>query len=97
MFETKQKRAGVRSASLSLQGRRGKDHRQISRETSRVLTGRRDGLLFFIEEGKVKVTVVSKQGKEAVIAILGTVLIRGQRPELRERSFLISRVSQIYH
>ena len=50
--------------------------------------------VFFIEEGKVKVTVVSKQGKEAVIAILGTVLIRGQRPELRERSFLISRVSK---
>ena len=28
--------------------------------------------VFFIEEGKVKVTVVSKQGKEAVVAILGT-------------------------
>jgi CRP/FNR family transcriptional regulator, cyclic AMP receptor protein len=28
--------------------------------------------VFFIEEGKVKVTVVSEQGKEAVIAILGT-------------------------
>ena len=28
--------------------------------------------VFFIEEGKVKVTVVSEQGKEAVVAILGT-------------------------
>ena len=27
--------------------------------------------IFFIQTGKVKVTVVSKQGKEAVIAILG--------------------------
>jgi CRP-like cAMP-binding protein len=28
--------------------------------------------VFFIEEGKVKVTVISEQGKEAVIAVLGT-------------------------
>ena len=28
--------------------------------------------VFFIEEGKVKVTVVSEQGKEAVVAVLGT-------------------------
>ena len=28
--------------------------------------------VFFIEEGKVKVTVLSEQGKEAVVAVLGT-------------------------
>jgi CRP/FNR family transcriptional regulator, cyclic AMP receptor protein len=28
--------------------------------------------VFFIEKGKVKVTVVSEQGKEAVVAVLGT-------------------------
>ena len=28
--------------------------------------------VFYIQKGKVKVTVVSKQGKEAVVAILGT-------------------------
>ena len=28
--------------------------------------------VFFIEEGKVKVSVVSEQGKEAVVAIHGT-------------------------
>jgi CRP/FNR family transcriptional regulator, cyclic AMP receptor protein len=28
--------------------------------------------VFYVKKGKVKVTVVSKQGKEAVIAILGT-------------------------
>ena len=28
--------------------------------------------VFYIERGKVKVTVVSEQGKEAVVAILGT-------------------------
>ena len=29
-------------------------------------------LVFYIQKGKVKLTVVSKQGKEAVVAILGT-------------------------
>ena len=28
--------------------------------------------VFFVQKGKVKVTVVSEQGKEAVVAILGT-------------------------
>jgi CRP/FNR family transcriptional regulator, cyclic AMP receptor protein len=28
--------------------------------------------VFYVESGKVKVTVVSEQGKEAVVAILGT-------------------------
>ena len=28
--------------------------------------------VFYIKKGKIKVTVVSKQGKEAVVAILGT-------------------------
>src|ERR1700730_4465332 len=30
------------------------------------------GAVFYIESGKVKVTVVSEQGKEAVVAMLGT-------------------------
>jgi CRP/FNR family transcriptional regulator, cyclic AMP receptor protein len=34
--------------------------------------------VFFIEEGKVKVTVVSEQGKEAVVAILGTGEFSGE-------------------
>ena len=28
--------------------------------------------VFYVQKGKVKVTVVSEQGKEAVVAILGT-------------------------
>ncbi len=28
--------------------------------------------VFYIQKGKVKITVVSEQGKEAVVAILGT-------------------------
>ena len=36
-------------------------------------------LLFYIHKGKVKVTVLSKEGKEAIVAILGTAssLVRG--------------------
>jgi CRP/FNR family cyclic AMP-dependent transcriptional regulator len=34
--------------------------------------------VFYIQEGKVKVTVVSEQGKEAVVAILGTDEFIGQ-------------------
>src|SRR5580692_8727277 len=34
--------------------------------------------VFYIKKGKVKVTVVSKQGKEAVVAILGTDEFAGE-------------------
>ena len=34
--------------------------------------------VFYIREGKIKVTVVSKQGKEAVVAILGTDEFAGE-------------------
>ena len=33
--------------------------------------------VFYIQKGKVKITVVSEQGKEAVVAVLGQVLRRG--------------------
>ncbi|HSK29641.1 MAG TPA: cyclic nucleotide-binding domain-containing protein [Candidatus Limnocylindria bacterium] len=33
--------------------------------------GERADAVFYIQEGKVKITVVSEQGKEAVVAILG--------------------------
>ena len=35
-------------------------------------------LVFYIQKGKVKVTVVSEQGKEAVVAILGTDELFGE-------------------
>src|SRR6185437_4308023 len=34
--------------------------------------------VFYIKKGKIKVTVVSKQGKEAVVAILGTDQFLGE-------------------
>src|ERR1700687_2259069 len=34
--------------------------------------GDRADAIFFIQKGRVKLTVVSRQGKEAVVAVLGT-------------------------
>lgn len=61
----------LRSHSLPHQGRRWKNHLQISNRSTRVLTRRSGRFCFYIQSGKVKVTVVSEQGKEAVVAILG--------------------------
>jgi CRP/FNR family cyclic AMP-dependent transcriptional regulator len=44
---------------------------EISKESNRLLSGRFDGTVFYIQDGKVKITVVSDQGKEAVVAIHG--------------------------
>src|SRR5579871_3054916 len=49
--------------------------RAISRHFAKAIIfaqGDRADAVFYIKSGKVKVTVVSKQGKEAVVAILGT-------------------------
>jgi CRP/FNR family cyclic AMP-dependent transcriptional regulator len=37
--------------------------------------------VFYIQEGKVKITVVSEQGKEAVVALLGTGIFAEFRPK----------------
>jgi CRP/FNR family transcriptional regulator, cyclic AMP receptor protein len=42
------------------------------------LQGDEANAVFYIKKGKVKVTVVSKQGKEAVVAILGTDEFAGE-------------------
>ena len=49
-------------------GRSISTHRE---ERSHLFAGRCRGRIIFIKKGKVKVTVVSKQGKEAVVALLG--------------------------
>src|SRR5665809_140975 len=61
----------LRSHNLPHQGRRWKNHLQISNRSTRFLTRRSGRFCFYIQSGKVKVTVVSEQGKEAVVAILG--------------------------
>jgi CRP/FNR family cyclic AMP-dependent transcriptional regulator len=39
--------------------------------------------IFYINDGKVKLTVLSEQGKEAVVAILGHAAARAARRALR--------------
>ena len=62
----------IRSQVLSRQGRRGPQHRQYEKDQTVFLQGDPADAVFYIQKGKAKVTVVSEQGKEAVVAFLGT-------------------------
>src|SRR5260221_5365622 len=50
---------------------RGKTHSDHPKNRKVFSQGDAAGAIFYIQKGKVKLTVVSQQGKEAVIAILG--------------------------
>jgi len=50
---------------------KGKTHTDLSKDHKVFSQGDPAGAVFYIQRGKVKLTVVSKQGKEAVIALLG--------------------------
>ena len=50
---------------------KGKTHTDRSKNQKVFSQGEAGEAIFYIQKGKVKLTVVSKQGKEAVIAILG--------------------------
>ena len=50
---------------------KGKTHTEYPKNQKVFSQGEAAEAIFFIQRGKVKLTVVSKQGKEAVIAILG--------------------------
>jgi CRP/FNR family transcriptional regulator, cyclic AMP receptor protein len=50
---------------------RGKTHKDHPKDHKVFSQGDEARAIFYIQKGKVKLTVVSKQGKEAVIAILG--------------------------
>jgi CRP-like cAMP-binding protein len=62
----------VRSEIFSRQGRRGAEHWQVSQGSDRLRPGDPADAVFYIQKGKVKITVISEQGKEAVVAMLGT-------------------------
>ena len=64
-------RRGIRSAGLFSQGRRRSDPDYSDRQTVFAQGDCADSI-FYIHKGKVKVAVLSNQGKEAVVAILGT-------------------------
>ena len=55
-----------------LEGKRRTSHFRLSEGSNRLHAGRIADSVFYIRSGKVKKTVISEQGKEAVVAILGT-------------------------
>ena len=61
----------IRSEVFSCQGRRGAEPRNYRKDQIVFSQGDPADSVFFIQKGKVKVTVLSERGKEAVVAILG--------------------------
>ena len=64
--------ASIRSQSISVESERGASHFRLSEGSNCLHAGRTRDSVFYIQSGKVKKTVVSEQGKEAVVALLGT-------------------------
>ena len=65
-----QETAQVRSPNLPFDQRRRSNDRSLSSETDDLCSLRLGRCCFYIQEGKVKLTVVSKSSKEATIGIL---------------------------
>ena len=61
----------IRSESLSRQSGRGKNDSKYPKDQTVFSQGEIADAVFYIQKGKIKLTVVSEQGKEAVVAILG--------------------------
>jgi CRP/FNR family transcriptional regulator, cyclic AMP receptor protein len=52
-------------------GGRGKDRFLVPEGSNCCFQGEIADAVFYIQQGKVKLTVISEQGKEAVVAIVG--------------------------
>jgi CRP/FNR family cyclic AMP-dependent transcriptional regulator len=66
------KKAPVRSQRISVESERGASLIRLSEGSNCLHAGEPADSVFYIQSGKVKKTVVSEQGKEAVVALLGT-------------------------
>jgi CRP/FNR family transcriptional regulator, cyclic AMP receptor protein len=77
-FETKQKRATFDPRVFLAKVGRGRTISTYRPNQTVFAQGDAADAVFFVEQGKVKVTVVSEQGKEAVVAILGTGAFCGE-------------------
>jgi CRP-like cAMP-binding protein len=64
-------KADIRSSRVSRQSWQRENRFRICEEAAGVLARRRGRGVFYIQKGKVKLTVISEHGKEAVVAILG--------------------------
>jgi len=65
-----QEKARLRPKEVPCHYRRGQESCVFSHETNNLLAGGAAGAVFYIQEGKVRLTVVSKIGKEATLGIL---------------------------
>jgi CRP-like cAMP-binding protein len=63
-------RAALWRPGIPYVGRRGAIHNEIQGEKAIFQQGDPADAVFYIQEGEVKLTVISKQGKEAVVAML---------------------------
>jgi cAMP-binding proteins - catabolite gene activator and regulatory subunit of cAMP-dependent protein kinases len=70
-YETR-KKAPVRSQSISVESERGASHFRLSEGSKRLHAGRTRGFCFLHSERQGQEDVISEQGKEAVVALLGT-------------------------
>ena len=64
-------KSSIRPESISRHRERRPEHLQISGGKTVFSQGKPADAVFYIQKGKVKITVVSEQGKEAVVAVLG--------------------------
>jgi CRP/FNR family transcriptional regulator, cyclic AMP receptor protein len=90
--------AVIRSTILSRQGRRGPKHATYSKDQIIFSQGDPANAVFYIQRGKVKITVVSELGKEAVVAILdaneffGEACLAGQSQRIATVTAIIESV-----
>jgi CRP/FNR family cyclic AMP-dependent transcriptional regulator len=63
--------ASIQFEDLPQHRERGKGHSELSQEPENLLPGDKADSVFYVQEGKVKVCVLSEQGKEAVVALHG--------------------------
>ena len=63
--------AAIRRQGVPQHRGRREERVELSEESEGLLPGRPGDAVFYIQEGKVKVCVVSEQGKEAVVALHG--------------------------
>ena len=67
-----QRKAPIRPQSISVESERGASHFRLWEGSNYIHAGEPADSVFYIQSGKVKTTVVSEQGKEAVVALLET-------------------------
>jgi Cyclic nucleotide-binding domain len=69
-YETR-KKGPIRSQGISVKSERGRSHFHYQKDQIVYTQGESADSVFYIQSGKVKKIVVSEQGKEAVVALLG--------------------------